>query len=357
MDGYGEIESRRLKRTGPRISPISTLSKALLLGILALCASSARASDGGQDPLANWSVDEGYSLQVVAQGFSLPTSIAVVREPNPDPKAPMLFVTELRGAIKIVSNDGTVTTFARIPNFTPEAEWPDNSGEAGMAGICLDPARGYVYTTYAYRDGMGLLRNGMTRFSAAPHTFEGAASGREDYLDLFKADNSAFSHQIGGCVVADDSVYLSVGDGGNPASSRKLDTLLGKILRLTLDGKPYPGNPFVADGGRAAAVYAYGLRNPFGLAVVDGRVFASENGVGLDRFLEIQQGRDYAWDGTDASIATNAAVVFSPTICPVQVAYAPTGETVLQPRPNARFLIAISDSRRWARASSPWSST
>ena len=355
MGDHGDFESDLLKRQpalqkrarGPRIFPVTPCPPAFFLSclLLLLCGSRSSASGAEPDPLANWSVADGYSLQIVARDFSLPTAIAVVPDPDPDPKAPMLFVTELRGTIKIVANDGTVTTFARIPNFTPEAEWPDNSGEAGMAGVCVDPQRGYVYTTYAYRDDMGLLRNGMTRFSAAPRTFEGAASGRQDYLDLFKPDNSAFSHQIGGCVVADNSVYLSVGDGGNPASSRSLDVLLGKMLRLTLDGQPYPGNPFYASGGRAAAVYAYGLRNTFGLAVVDGRVFASENGVGLDRFLEVQKGRDYAWDGTDASIATNAAVVFSPTICPVQVAYVPEGQAVLEPRPNARFLIAISDSK------------
>jgi hypothetical protein len=318
---------------------------AVLGGLLLFAALPGRASGVDPDPLAQWSVPDGYSLRIVASGFSLPTAIAVVQDPRPDPKAPMLFITELRGAIKIVANDGSVTTFAQIPTFKPDAEWPDNSGEAGMAGVCLDQKRGYVFATYAYRDPMGLLRNGMTRFTATPQTFEGTASDRQDYLDLFKADNSAFSHQIGNCVVSDDSVYLSVGDGGDPVSSRSLEKLLGKVLRLTLDGRPYPTNPFAASGGRAANIYAYGLRNPFGLTVVDGRVFASENGVGLDRFLEIQEGRDYAWDGTDASIATNAAVVFSPTICPVQVAYAPPEQTVLDPKPNARFLIAISDAK------------
>jgi hypothetical protein len=77
--------------------------------------------------------------------------------------------------------------------------------------------------------------------------------------------------------------------------------------------------------------------------VVDDRVFASENGVELDRFLEVRRGIDHGWDGTDGSIAANAAAVFHPTICPVQVAYAPPEQGVLAPKPVSRFLIAVSD--------------
>ena len=306
----------------------------------------AGMSDTKLDPLSEWAVEEGYSLKIAASGFELPTAIAIVKNPKPGPKSPKMFVTELRGAIKLVSNDSTVTTFARIPTFSPKAEWPDEAGEAGMAGLCLDDEHGYVFTTYAYRDKWGVLRNGMSRFTATPHTFEGKASERQDYLELFKDDVSAFSHQIGGCVVDGDSIYIGVGDGGEPSSSRSVDKMLGKLVRLTLDGKPHPLNPFASSGLKPASVYAFGLRNPFGLTVVDNRVFVAENGVGLDRFLEIQAGRDYAWDGTDNSIATNAAAVFSPTICPVQVAFAPVGQNVLEPKQNPRFLIASSETKR-----------
>src|SRR4029453_11585519 len=104
------------------------------------------------------------------------------------------------------------------------------------------------------------------------------------------------------------------GGGGDPAASRSLDRMLGKLIRLTLDGQPYPGNPFFSSGGKAAAVYAYGLRNPFGITIVDGHVFAAENGVKIDRFLELRPGMDYQWDGTDGSIAANAIAVFAPSI-------------------------------------------
>ena len=317
-----------------------------LAGLILFFKPVVAMTDTKLDPLSEWAVENGYSLKIAASGFQLPTAIAIIKNPKSDPKSPKMFVTELRGAIKLVSNDSTVTTFARIPTFSPKAEWPDEAGEAGMAGLCLDDEHGYVFATYAYRDDWGVLRNGVTRFTATPHTFEGNASERQDYLELFKDDVSAFSHQIGGCVVDGDSIYIGVGDGGEPSSSGSLDKMLGKLLRLTLDGKPHPSNPFATSEVKPASVYAFGLRNPFGLTVVDDRVFVAENGVSLDRFLEIQAGRDYAWDGTDNSIATNAAAVFSPTICPVQVAFAPVEQNVLEQKQNPRFLIASSETKR-----------
>jgi mono/diheme cytochrome c family protein len=318
----------------------------VILGVAAILgpASFLRgAQSASADPLQEWAVQEGYSLQIVASGFSFPTAIAVVEKPDPGPKSPRLFVSELRGTVKAVANDGSVSEFARVTTFKPAVEWPESEGEGGMAGICLAPERGYVFVTHTYRDEYGVLRNGLSRFTAKPGTFEGAASDRQDYRELFANDTSAFSHQIGACVVRGDSLYVSVGDGGDPAASRNLDKLLGKLIRLTLDGRPHPGNPFASRGGRAAAVYAYGLRNPFGFTVVDGRVFSAENGIGIDRFLEIRPGEDYRWDGTDGTIAANAITVFTKTICPVHVAYEPKDEGPLQPISNARFLIAVSE--------------
>jgi Glucose / Sorbosone dehydrogenase len=301
-----------------------------------------RSQNPQNDLINEWAVEPGYSLKIVANGFELPTAIAVVKNPGSNSKSPKMFVTELRGNIKTIANDGSVTDFAKVETFAPKADWPDKSGEAGMAGICINDDRGFVFTTYAYRDKLGVLRNGMSRFSVTPHTFEGKPWARHDYVDLFKTDVSSFSHQIGGCVVDGDSIYVGIGDGGEPSSSRALDKLVGKIIRLTLDGTPYSSNPFASQGGKASAVIAYGLRNPFGLAVVDNQVFAAENGVNMDRFFVVQPGWNYMWDGTDGSIATNAAVVFYPTICPVQIAFAPQDQNGLSSNQNAQFLISSS---------------
>ena len=127
----------------------------------------------------------------------MPTAIAVVPSPGPGPKAPKMFVTELRGGVKTVANDWTVAAFTKVETFKPEVEWPDAAGEGGMAGICLAPEQGYVFVTYTHRDKYGVLRNGLSRFTTTPRTFEGPAADRRDYLELFEKEPSAFSHQIG----------------------------------------------------------------------------------------------------------------------------------------------------------------
>lgn len=302
----------------------------------------ALADAPGAELHTSWSVQDGYSLRVLASGFSLPTSLAAVPQPGPQPQSPKLFVTELRGGIKVVANDNSVSEFDRIATLAPRREWPDWEGEAGMAGICLDPEHGYVFATYAYRDAAGVLRNGITRLRAEPHTFAGKVQERRDIGQFLSHEPSALSHQIGNCVVHGGFLYVSVGDAGFPAQSARVESPLGKVLRLTLDGAPAPGNPFAGPGAIAQRVYATGLRNPFGIGFAGDRLFAADNGINIDRFLEVQAGRNYQWDGSDGSIAINTAAVFSPAIGPVQIVHAPPGDGALRPSGHDRFLIAAS---------------
>ena len=297
-------------------------------------------------PLDEWSVRDGYSLSVAARGFELPTEVTAVPTPGAAPTSPRFFVAELRGKIKAIAKDGSVSDLTAISTFLPKAEWPDYAGEAGLGSLCLDPAHGYLFATYAYRDGGGVLRNGIARFTLQPGSFEGKPSDPQNYSEPLAKTPGAFSHQIGSCVVSGDSVFISIGDGGNPAKSHDLDTPLGKIIRLTLDGAPYPQNPFFSGGGFRASVHAYGLRNTFGLSLVDGRLFAAENGIEIDRFEELRAGADHGWDGTDASITMNALAVFSPTIGPAHVVHSAPDSKVFEPSTTDRFLIAASNAKQ-----------
>jgi hypothetical protein len=118
------------------------------------------------------------------------------------------------------------------------------------------------------------------------------------------------------------------------------------VLRLTLDGKPFPENAMASASSPAALVYAWGLRNPFGIAMVGGQLYAAENGVELDRLLLVHAGRDHGWDGTDASIATNALAIFSPTVGPAHMAHAPASSKALPDSKLDRLVIAASNSRQ-----------
>lgn len=316
-----------------------------------------QAQSGEEEPdydwRADWGIEEGFAIDVDTTGYNLPTAIAFVPEPGPDPKDPLYFVTELRGQVKAVTNDRTVYTFVEdFFHLTPGEEFPsDRADESGLAGICLEPERGYVFVTFAYHDASGTLRNNIMRFETTPRTFAGPPKSRLAFTEVFSAFETRTSHQIGPCQIKDGLLYVSVGDGKKSTESQKLGSALGKILRMTLDGEPVPDNPFYQDDDRTKPqnyVWAYGFRNPFGLKSLGDHLFVAENGFAVDRFLEVSKGENYLWDGTDWSMGTKAKAVFHPGFAPVQLDYYPSGGLQFPEPFQGAFFIAASGNLIWA---------
>ena len=277
---------------------------------------------------SDWELEAGLNMEIDAKGFSYPTQFAFVPNPGSGPKDPLYYVVELKGQVKVVTNDRTVSVFASdfLPNPQGEAFVP-----TGAAGLCLDPVNGYIFATYAYLDDTNIYRNGIARFSTHPGQFGMKAENTERFHTLFKNEVAAGGHTIGPCQIKDGLLYVTVGYGQGNSSSLDIHQTNGKILRMTLDFKPVPENPFYEDDGNDTAadyVWAYGFRNPFGLKFVGDRLFATENGGSIDRFNEIFEGESYLADGTDWSIGARAAQVFSPSLGIVHLSYIPPDNTL-----------------------------
>jgi hypothetical protein len=220
-----------------------------------------------------------------------------------------------------------------------------------MAGVALDPARGYVFVSFVYEDQNRVLRNNIVRFESEPKTFGLKAKGMTSFADIFKAD-VATNHQIGPMVVDGNTLFVGVGDGFQALNSQNPRSTLGKILRMTVDGDPVRDNPFHVDSDRKRPenyVWASGLRNPFGLALVKGRLFCADNGLNVDRFLEIRRGENYRWDGTDWSTGTNAPLVFGPSVGPVQLTWLSPENGVFPESYRSKFFLALVAGRTGAR--------
>jgi len=273
----------------------------------------------------DWGVDDDFTIEVDSTGYSLPSAIVFVPNPGSDPGDPLYFVTELRGKVKVVTNDRTVHVFAEdFFDLTPKEELPSGYGQTGLAGVCLDPANGYVFVTFTYQDEAGVLRNNMARFQSTPGSFSLQPESFTVFTDVFSAHESGLAHQIGPCQVMGNTVLVSIGEAWRPLLARDIDAMYGKLIRMTLDGKPVVDNPFYVDDDIKKVrnyVWAYGLRNTFSLKALGERVFVAENGLNVDRFMEVEEGMDYLWEGNDHSVATNAAYVFSPSLGPVQMDY------------------------------------
>lgn len=297
----------------------------------------------------DWVTTNGFSLEIDTEGYDLPSAIAFVPNPGPGPKDPLYFVTELRGKIKVVTNDRSIYIFAE--NFfqlVPRREIPDENGEIGMAAITLEPTHGYVFVSFAYQDKNKIYRNSIVRFSSQPVVFGNKATSSLSFADIFDSDTTSTHHFIGGMAIHDGALWVSVGDGYQPTKAQNLGTTSGKILRMTLDGNPMHDNPFYQDNdvnNPRNFVWALGVRNCFGLATVDGRLFAAENGVAIDRFFEVQRGENYKWDGTDWSIGMNVPMVFAPSVAPVQMAWLPQDSHVFPKEFREAFYVAFAGAR------------
>ena len=102
----------------------------------------ARASD-----TVFTALQAGFVVEEVAGNFQLPTNIAFVPNPGPNPNDPLFYVTELYGSIKVVTRNFSVSNYATgLLNFDPTGNFP-GSGEQGLAGIVVDPASGDLFVT------------------------------------------------------------------------------------------------------------------------------------------------------------------------------------------------------------------
>lgn len=321
-----------------------------LLSALLFWSGAAKADAAEEDRLHNWSVQPGFSLSLDSDGYRFPTSIVFVPNPGANPKDPLYFVGELRGAIKVVTNDRSVYTFADgFFDSNPPQELPEAAGSVGLFGLCLAPEHGYIYATFARRGEHEQFENRVIRFDTKPRTFAVEPESNVEFSDILASRESRFEattgHQIGACQVRGDQLFVGIGDGEMSYKSQDLGSTLGKILRMTLDGEPLPENPFYTDDDVTSSedfIWAYGLRNPFGQVLVDGRIFVADNGPLPDRFLEIKKGGNYLYDGSNESIAANSIMVFMPGRGLGHVVYQEDGADFLPKRLSSTFFLTLS---------------
>lgn len=265
--------------------------------------------------------EPGYVIDVVASGLRMPVNLAFVPNPGSLPGAAKFYVTELYGTIKVVTNAGSVLTYATgLLNYTPSGQFP-GSGEQGLAGLAVDPQTGDVFVSHMWQTA-GQNAPRITRL----HSLDGGltAASRQVILDM-PGEVQGQSHQVSNLGIVNGQLYCHMGDGFNYQTAQNLGSYRGKILRLNLDGTPVTNNPFYngAPIDSRDYVFAYGVRNPFGGAwrASDGFRYTVENGPEVDRFARIVAGRNFGWNNTNASMANFASYNWDPSCGPVNVAF------------------------------------
>ena len=259
----------------------------LSLAALAL-ASCGSASTGDKASAAETVVagDPGLTIAEVAQ-FDEPWAMAFL------PGTPFALITERKGKLMLWQEGGEVREVDGVPAV-------DYGGQGGLGEVALAPdfaTSGRIYLTWA-EAGDGDTRGAV--LGRARLVTQGAPR-IEDLQVIWRqapkvTGRGHYSHRV---TFSPDGqhLFLSSGERQKFTPAQDLDVNLGKVLRLTLDGKPAPGNPFAAKGGVSSQIWSYGHRNVLGLQFdASGRLWDLEHGPkGGDELNLVEAGKNYGW--------------------------------------------------------------
>lgn len=211
--------------------------------------------------------------RVLLTGLEVPWAIAFLPDGN-------ALVTEREsGRIVRVTPQGAATPVGTVGGVAAR-------GEGGLLGIAVSPRFATDRAVYVYYTSS--QDNRVVRLQVGP---DGTIDGNAQQV-VVSGIGAASIHNGGGLTFGPDGfLYVATGDSSRSDASQNRDDLGGKVLRVTPDGAPAPGNPF------GTAVWTYGHRNVQGLAFGPGdRLYATEFGQNtFDEINLLTPGADYGW--------------------------------------------------------------
>ncbi|WP_066650796.1 MULTISPECIES: PQQ-dependent sugar dehydrogenase [Sphingomonas] len=230
------------------------------------------------------SADRPFTTTVIAD-FDAPWAMTFL----PDGR---MLVTEKKGQLLLVSADGKDRQV--VSGTLPV----DSVGQGGLMDVVLAP--GFAKNRLVYFSFSESGAGGKGVALARGKLVEQPTLALEGVEVLHRATPylSGNGHYSGRIAFSPDGKYLFYANGERqkftPAQDPKMS--LGKVLRLTFDGKPAPGNPLAAQGFDPA-IWSYGHRNILGLAFdAQGRLWEQEMGPeGGDEVNLIEPGKNYGW--------------------------------------------------------------
>jgi glucose/arabinose dehydrogenase len=221
-----------------------------------------------------------------------------------------LYVNEQAGVVRVVDSGGQL----RDRPFLDLTDRISSGGERGLLGLAFHPdyaTNRRLFVNYTDRDGNTVIAE--LRASA-----DGQSVDASTEKVLLRVEQPYANHNGGQLAFGPDGyLYIGLGDGGSAGdphgNGQNTNALLGKLLRLDVDGTPAGGkayaipsdNPFVAGGG-APEVWAYGLRNPwrFSFDALTGDLYIGD--VGQGQWEEIDRlpagsagGANFGWNVTE----------------------------------------------------------
>nr|WP_255643300.1 PQQ-dependent sugar dehydrogenase [Actinoplanes polyasparticus] len=291
---------------------------AATLFVLAACGTSEPPDQPARSPQpgASGGGSGGGALgaaEEIATGIDVPWGLAFLSGGD------ALIAERDSGRILRVTGEGEPQPVYEVPGVAA-------SGEGGLLGIA---ARGeWVYAYFTAADDNRIVRFRLGNESAPEVVFDGIAKA-----GFHNGGRIAFG--------PDGLLYVGTGDAGETGDSQDPASPNGKILRLTPEGEPAPGNPTAG-----SPVYSLGHRNVQGLAWDgDDRLFATEFGQNdLDEVNLIEAGRNYGWPEVEGEGDTDGGRFTNPLVTWATSDASPSGLAIAG---DTLYVAALRGERLW----------
>jgi glucose/arabinose dehydrogenase len=288
-----------------------------LIGVALGCGGSAPTPGGGTAPAATPTPGSASACSAapvsgvpvlqalrLAAGLQSPVDVQAIAGDRA-----RLFVVEQPGRIRLL-RDGTLAVALDITDRVGAG------GERGLLGLAFHPdaaRNGRLFVNYTDRGGDTRL----AEFRLAGDTID---PGSERTLLVVE---QPFANHNGGALAfgRDGFLHVALGDGGSGGDPRgfaqNLESLLGKVLRLDVDGPaPYAipaSNPFVSRAGARPEIWAFGLRNPWRISIdgASGDLWIGDVGQGSREEVNVSPagrgGLNFGWNVTEGTLCFSPA--------------------------------------------------
>jgi glucose/arabinose dehydrogenase len=289
---------------------------AVVLAALGLGACGGGGSGGGgSQPPAAPPADVSLAVQRVFAGMTFSAPVAMLQAPGDSSR---WFVVEQAGRVRVFANQPAVAATSLFVDIAARVTF---SGEAGLLGMAFHPnfpADPRVYLFNSQTVGMDLVSR-LSEFSTTDAGLTLAPGSERVLLTIRKPEGN---HNGGNIAFGPDGfLYLGIGDGGGGndqhgtiGNAQLLSTLLGKMLRIDIEGttggflyripptNPFAGGALCGANGTGTAncpeIFAYGLRNPWRWSFdrATGQLWVGDVGQGaMEEIDQVTLGGNYGW--------------------------------------------------------------